>query len=828
MGLLMKVFSLLTFWRVLVVASACLVTPLYGANTASHSGPVIAAYVQRGAERLPIFKVDHLRVGDRLSVTTDRSGTAQGAWVLILAVASPSGNQVSTRKFDLTSASADASIDITADDQVPIIVIAPQVKTMFGLSTSFDQSASMLADAITSDPQRFVELQKIEQINLAIASLQVGLDALVVKLKAEEAVDSAKTLAGKFGVKNVEAECFKNGAVDTRCVATSIVSSRDLKLPSIVELGSMAQPFATATLPADILANVRLVAAASTFLANKYRDQYDIAPAFGQRERDSERLQLFASARFLSGDVKTAYVYVPSWFAGKQAQWSFSAKQVVCMAGGELMVQANGPLPLANYWHSWRLSLHAMGSTNALAQIDTVNFSPEKGVAGFDVSQFSANVREHPQPLEARLTGKYGFTPVAVGPVAVAFPLAGSLQGQLLGQDSLVSGEKAIFHFADNRAGICAERMTLVAAKTELAATRVTGVGPMELDLKSAPAGPAMLELLQTGGSKLVLPVRILPRRASVTRVERYELESDFLVFGENLDRIESLRVGALTCVASSAAHAPTLAGARNFSCPLDASIYAGELAKITVVHAAQEPPPFDAVVTNLSARPHMEVVNRKNSPVALLSSKAIQWGLALNDALVTEDSGLALSLRTARGYKLGRGTYTLQIKFGDEAPDAAAPIAAPLMVDLARNELRTRSPINFQSATLPAIVNAIWFRVVHQPSGLAGDWLPLNKSVVSLPSLGSVACGAGGKGWVISGSQLDMVEWASSDLARSQVDPNANAADVATLARCDKGLCLGIDKLGSGQRLKVKVHWIDDRLFDVSLSDPPTCAAAN
>jgi hypothetical protein len=828
MGLPMEVFSFARFLLALVWASGCIGTPLCWANTASHSGPVIGVYVQRGAERLPIFKVDHLRVGDRLSVTTDRSGMEQGAWVLILAVASPSGNQVATRKFDLTDSNAKASIDITADDQVPIIVIAPQVKTMFGLSTSFDQSASMLANAISSDPQRFVELQKIEQINLAIASLQLGLDALVVKLKAEQAVDSAKTLAGKFGVKSVDSECFRNGAVDTRCVATSIVSSRDLKLPSIVELGGMAQPFATATLPADILANVRLVAAASTFLANKYRDQYDIAPAFGQRERDSDRLQLFANARFLSGDVKTAYVYVPSWFAGTQAQWSFSAKQAVCMAGGELAVQANGPLPLANYWHSWRLSLHATGDAEVLAQIDSVSFSPEKGVAGFDASQFGPRVRERRQPLEARLTGKYGFTPVAVGPVTVAFPAAGSLQDQIMGLDSLVAGENATLRFADSRVGACADRMALTVGKTELAAASISGTGAMELDLKSAPAGVAMLEMRQTGGTKLLLPVRILQRRAVVARVERFEMESDFLVFGEYLDRIESLRYGAVTCAASSFPTQPALLGARSFTCPLDAADNAGRPANVTVMHSGQEPPPFEATVTTLGLRPHMEVVNRKNSPAAMLSPKAVQWGLAVNDPFVTDDSGLALVLQTTRGYKLGRGAYTLQVKFGDEPSPDPVPIAVPLMADLARNELRTRIPISFQSASLPGIVNPIWFRVVHQPSNLAGDWLALNKSVVSLPSLGSVACGAGGKGWVISGSQLDLVEWASSDLSRNPADSSATAGEVASLARCEKGLCLGIDTLGSSQRLKVKVHWIEDRLFDVRLSDPPLCAAVD
>ena len=49
-------------------------------------------------------------------------------------------------------------------------------------------------------------------------------------------------------------------------------------------------------------------------------------------------------------------------------------------------------------------------------------------------------------------------------------------------------------------------------------------------------------------------------------------------------------------------------------------------------------------------------------------------------------------------------------------------------------------------------------------------------------------------------------------------------AADMATLSACDKGLCLGVDKLGPGKRLKVKVQWVDERLFEVVFPSAPTC----
>lgn len=800
-------------------------------KSTSHAGPVITVTVQRGAERLPLFYVDKLQKGDTVRVGTDRSGSTRGAWALVLALVSTASNEVKTRQFDLTAQDADASIAITDDDQVPVIVIAPQVKTLFGLSTSFDQSASLIADAITTDPQRFVELQKIEQINLAIASLTTGLDTMVVRLKTEQAIHSAKTVAAKFGVKTVDPECFKNDAVDTRCVATSIMSSRDLKLPSMVELGSLAQPFATATLPADILSNVRLVAAASSFLSNKYRDQYDFAPSFAKRDVTADTLQLLASSRFQSGDIKTAYVYVPSFFAGQQPELSLTAKHSVCLASGELPVQTKGQLALGNYWHSWTLSLFEAGSANLVATVEGVRVVPEKGVLAFETKTLPVHCANVASPLEARLTGQYAFTSVSLGPIPVALPWVGDPQEQVQGLASLVAGDKATLRFGNHQVMACVERLSLLANGTVLATTPVAALGvATTLDLSAVESNKntshAQLEVAQTGGARLLMPVRILPRRAQVSRIERHDLENDVAVFGQHLDRIASLVTGNVTCAPSVTPYQAPTPGSRSFSCPPEVTQDGAFPSALTVVHDGQEPPAFEAGVTQVSARPHLTLVTGKNSPLIVLSAKAVQWGLSLNDPLIAEDSGLALVLRVTKGYRLVRGSYALQIRFGDEPPTDQTPLSVPLMADLAHNELRTRSPINFQAAHLPSISNPAWFRVVHQPSGYAGDWTPLSKSVISLPAWGAPACRADGKGLLIPGNPLDLIDWASRDLSRT-VDSHSSVAtaDMASLAPCDKGLCLGIDKLGPGKRLKVKVQWVDERLFEVVFPSAPVCA---
>jgi hypothetical protein len=149
-------------------------------ESVSHLGPIVSAYVQRGSDKLPIFLVDHLKKGDKLIVSTDKDKKSEVQWVLVLTTVSPTGNKVISKEFDLTEPeSKNATIDITADDQVPVIVVAPQVRTLFGLHTSFSESASLIGEAIKADPQRFIDLQKIDQINQAVALLAAELDAMI-------------------------------------------------------------------------------------------------------------------------------------------------------------------------------------------------------------------------------------------------------------------------------------------------------------------------------------------------------------------------------------------------------------------------------------------------------------------------------------------------------------------------------------------------------------------------------------------------------------------------------------------------------------------------
>lgn len=792
------------------------------ADHSSHAGPVITVEVARGEQQLPLDKVDRLRRGDRVLVQVERGGVVRGPWMLLLAVATPAGDQVATQRFDLTQEEVLPSIDISDDDQLPIIVMAPQVKTFFGLGTSFGQSADLIEAAIVADPQRFVELQQIDQLDRAIATLTSGLDAMVAKLRPEQTVEATRTLAAKFGAKTIDADCLKGGVVDTRCVATSIVSSRDLRIPSLVELGALAQPFATHALSADTLANVRLVAATSSFLANKYRDQYDFAPSSAQKEPGSERLRLFTRGQFKGGDIKTAYVYVPSWYAGAPPQLSIASQPMACLAAGELKLNVAGQLPMRNYWHSWFLSLSEPGRPEPVMSLDALRFSPETGTLQIDPKPDAQALAQHGFALQASLSGRYAFEPLRLADFTLALPSNADLRPQLTGLETLVADDQASLGFADEAVRACIDRVTLSTDQRTRVASRVGD--QWQLDLQDLPAGEAQLEVTQLGGQRQTLTLRLAPPRARLARLEHFDLEPVLHASGDKLERIASIELGPDRCVPDDAAPIESSPTQRRFICPAGYAEQARVPKQATIHYQGQEPAPDTQRLTLTGARPLVAVGSGRKALLSVLSPRAVQWGFDLDDVLMTQDSGLAVYLKARAGYQVKRGSYTLQLKFADDPVTAQKPLSVFLMADPTHDELRTRRPVDFSQVQLPHVVNPVWYRVLHQPSGLASDWQRLNKAVISVPTFGSVRCDEAAARWLIPGSQLELIDWASADLTLAPTQAAASGARFAELTRCDDGLCLAIQALGEGGRLRIKLHWIEDRVFDVRLPNPPTC----
>ena len=198
-----------TFLRALLLSCGLtLVACRVAASTeqAIYPGPVLEITVQRGEDRLPLALVNHLHKGDRLWVQPQMTSLAKGDWIVLLATISPSGHRVDTARFDLSKAKVQPMIEVQEDNLVPVVLLAPQVRNLFGLYTSFNESVDLLKAAVEGDPQLFVQLQKLDQVNQTVSALREDLDQLLQNKTPEEAITTTQNLAAKFGVKTIDAE----------------------------------------------------------------------------------------------------------------------------------------------------------------------------------------------------------------------------------------------------------------------------------------------------------------------------------------------------------------------------------------------------------------------------------------------------------------------------------------------------------------------------------------------------------------------------------------------------------------------------------------------
>lgn len=792
-----------------------------------HQGPALDVQVQRADARLPLSRVDRLRAGDRILVRPDPETLAKGDWVLLLARVSPRGNQVESRHFDVRGLRGEATLEIAADSQVPVIVLAPQLRNLFGLTTSLFESARLLDEVLRTDPQRFYDLQNADQVNHAIRAIGQGLARRVTGRQPEQAIEEARTLAAKFGVREVDPACFANRSVNTECVATSIVANRDFALPSTGDLSAMVGPRKSADLNSFLAANLRVLTDAADYLGSRYRDTYDFAPTFGRRQAGSSRIDLFSIARFRTGSVKTAYIYVPAWFNGAAPKLSPDRTRTDCHVDGRLQVQVQGQLPLVDYWHAWRMTVSDPGTREVLADIDDVGFDPETGRFRFAPARLDPARPPSGNQVVVGISGRFGFDPVELEPIRMALPLRGvaATVPALTGLDDLVSGERASLRFRGREAGACVREMALALPGGTVVRSEADAPARLEVDLRQVAAGAAELTVEQPGADPVALVTRIQPPRARVTRIEHAEWEEAITVHGERLERIGRVEAGAATCAAPGPAAATAAESPLRLPCHGDVrGGGARGAAAATVFHRDDTPGPIRIAVTRTAARPRIDVAS--DTPNALLvtpSPKAQRWGLGPDDGFVSEDSGLSLLLRARRPYVLARGSYQLQLRFRDDPQSDAHPMTVPLIADFAHDELRTRAPIGFRSVELPGVVNALEYRVVHQPSGLAGDWQPLGRSVLPLPGLQTASCAPTGDALWIQGSHLDLIAGVRTD----PPDPDApDGFGPARLVPCPSGLCLALPPNLPGERVRLRLRWVDGRPFDVRLPAlSPACA---
>ncbi len=78
---------------------------------------------------------------------------------------------------------------------------------------------------------------------------------------------------------------------------------------------------------------------------------------------------------------------------------------------------------------------------------------------------------------------------------------------------------------------------------------------------------------------------------------------------------------------------------------------------------------------------------------------------------------------------------------------------------------------------------------------------------------------------WV-HGTQLDKID------AAEFIPQNAETADQgellaeAVLEGCEEGLCLRVPTVAGATQLRLKLHWVDQRVFRVKMAEVPSCAS--
>jgi len=457
-------------------------------------------------------------------------------------------------------------------------------------------------------------------------------------------------------------------------------------------------------------------------------------------------------------------------------------------------------------------------SQQSLAEITAVRFDQETGRFSFELPEASDWQRPAGQQVDVALSGQFGFDTVLLDTVRMALPWAdaATAQAALGGWRSLISGERASLAPRSEAAAACLDDLALAQADGTLVAGNPTPQPRLTADLQTVPPGPLILVLHQAGQDPLPVPVQVLQPQAKISRIEHAEGEDSLTVQGQRLERIARIEVpgrGVCTPSPDSSMTNPTRMA---FVCDGNVRRNAGLPATVQVIHQGDEPGPLSVRLTPTAAIPRLALAG--NTPNALLvspSGKALQWNLPPGDVLISEDSGLSLLLQAQSPYVLSKGSYVLQLRFKDDPETDARPLSVPLIADFSHNELRTRSPVRFDPARLPSVVNPLEWRVLHQPSDQAGPWQALGRTLVWLPDLQGLACSAHGDALLLGGQRLDLIDgW------RTTSGANTSAGEFAApeLQPCPQGLCLRLPKRLPGEQLQLRLRWVDERVFTVHL----------
>lgn len=780
-----------------------------------HSGPTLEIQVKRGSTELPIYKINRLKKDDLLTVIVDPELIKDSKWLLVVAQINPSGSKVEQQVFDLSQKDLKVKINILDDEFKPVFVLAPQLRNLFGLYTSVDGSYELISDAISSDPQKFLELQKIDQLSQAILAISIGLDSL---LETEEAsknsIEFIKSLVKKFGLKEINPNCIKSWYIDTQCVATDIINNKDMVLPSPNELTGLVGKNNTVSLTSLLTQNLHIFSVATDFFTNKYRDQYVFAPSFARHKLSSESVELFSLNRFQNGNIKTAYIYVPSWSDNLAPKIKLKNLSTMCLFSKEIDITLEGKSSPADFWHGWRINL---SNSEKSYLLNNIKFNFYKSRIILDLSrEITVNSKV---PYIGNIDYFYGFDLYKIEGINFSPPL--SMDDLTLnGLDSFISGEKAKLILNTTSDFSCLNKIKLIQDGNEHSLNADQKIkNTFNVDLKEVHPGSAIIEIDQINVKAIQFNINIQEKKSKNISIFHYELEQDIYVSGDNLERIKNIQLGNSLCLPDILQEDQLGNSSLIFKCSdyIMENINLPE--EVLINYLNNEPKSEKVSLSKVVAKPKFNLVNSENNPILVfLSKNAEAWGLKQDDFIVSDDSGINLTFSSYGSYKLTNGPYFLEIKFQDDRLTEKTPIQFALIADKKTGELKTRSPISFSSANLPSMNNYLFYRIKDSENNLYGSWSELKKSIIQTPILDQITCDAVNKNILVKGKRFNLIQWSSE--SDSVNNPKNKVTISKMLNPCDGEQCLLIEGKSNINKIFFKFNWIDDRLFAFDISE--------
>lgn len=783
-----------------------------------HMGPTLDIKVKRDDEILPWHKVDKLQSGDRLYVNFFNESSSRGDWLIVLATVLPNGSEVFSRRFNLKD-NSEAFIDIKNNDELPVIVLAPQLKTFFGLARSFSSSADLIDEIIKSEPQKFYELRQVDLVNKAIRVISLSLERIIAEQTAIQSIESAKLLAFKYGVKNINPECYKNNYVNIECIALNIVSNRDFTFSSIPNMENDSQSKKNTDSLGFLGANFRIFTDAGNFLTDKFRDKYVFVPTFGRRKSGTDYVQLFSLGSFKSGDIKTAYVYTPSWFSGASPELSIS-NNISCFNSGRLDVNVMGKLPLGDYWHSWKMDIFDINDPKkVIGNTTQLQFVPNDGLFLFNLPNFDLNDKNL-ENVDVKISGKFGFQNISIKSKNLILAKQSFNRNDFIKINDLISGEQGYISLKASPSNVCVKGLEIIRDGNTLAKSSANSPTELKFDFHSVPPGPAKLLIKRFGLDSIFLDLAILQPKAKISRIEHLEFEKSINIKGSNIDRIDFLKWGGNICKAYASSQNESILDEKKFVC-VDEIISQTKLPDyVDVFYQNNEPNSFRHPIVKTHATPRVSVATEaKNAILIEPSQKAIQWGLKSTDEILSDDSGLYLLLKVDSGYLLKKSAYFLQIRVKDDVSTNNKPITVPLIVDFVSGELRTRNAVYFKSIEFPSIANQLEYRVLQENTGLSSSWSLLDRTVVTLPDIKYLSCGSAKSTYWLHGAHLDLID----DAVDITLDPDQSSKNGTllkndiSLESCGDGLCLRL-KSAPSDAMRITLRWFEEVHFKVKI----------